>query len=160
MNHMRLLPILMLSFGTALSSCGTDNGGNPDGGMGGDMGGGGCSVEATFDSLHDDLFANEAGTCTNLACHNDNTEMDNGGLNFSQGADAVFTELTMEGTGSAVASSMFPNRVAAGDSSASYLFHKVSEAMPVDGSRMPVGPALQQCEIDAIMTWINNGAAR
>jgi mono/diheme cytochrome c family protein len=55
-------------------------------------------------------------------------------------------------------------RVTPGDATRSYLYHKVSDATPCDGKRMPHpgmlanGPPLSDADIATIAAWINGGA--
>ena len=53
-------------------------------------------------------------------------------------------------------------RVVPGDSGKSYLFHKLSDAMPCDGEIMPRcetgGCPLPRCEIELVRRWIESGA--
>ena len=51
--------------------------------------------------------------------------------------------------------------VAPADPDASYLIRKLEDTAGITGSRMPLGVgALLQSEIDAILQWIDDGAAR
>ncbi len=154
MNNKRLLSTIALALGVTLCACGNDNGGD----AGTDMGMMGCNVEANYTSLHDNLFS--SATCSDAACHIASTAPNNGGLELSGGAMAVHNELLGEPPGNSVGAPSFPNRVVANNSAMSYLYHKVIADPPMGGARMPIGPPLQQCQIDAIQTWIDNGAAQ
>jgi hypothetical protein len=53
--------------------------------------------------------------------------------------------------------------VVPGDTAASYLYHKIADATPCEGTRMPhprmiVTPPLSDGEIATVATWINAGA--
>jgi hypothetical protein len=55
-------------------------------------------------------------------------------------------------------------RVSPGDAANSYLYHKVTDATPCDGKRMPhpgmlaSGPPLPPADVATIASWINAGA--
>lgn len=52
-------------------------------------------------------------------------------------------------------------RVAPGAPDSSYLIHKIEGRSSIVGERMPLGDeSLSQAEINAIRTWIENGAPR
>lgn len=134
-------------------SCGTDDGGDPP--VGADTGVG-CGTEPTFTSIHSTILA--GARCASAGCHGAAAQ---GGLSLDGGKDAVYAELTTEGTADTGAVGNFPNRIVANDPAASFAYLKVAEANPPgNGDRMPLGaPALDACEIAAMSQWINNGAA-
>ena len=49
-------------------------------------------------------------------------------------------------------------RVAPGDPDASYLLHKIADASPADGDRMPPDQPLPAYKIEAVRRWIAAGA--
>src|SRR5882672_4619432 len=137
------LSIVML----ALAGCG--GGGGDDGGGGGGGGGGGtrgtANLQATFQSIQDNIFT---PICT--ACHT--------GASAPQGLrlDAANSFALLVG----VASSEVPGtpRVAAGNPSGSYLIQKLEGSASV-GGRMPLGGTpLAQADINMIRQWITDGA--
>jgi hypothetical protein len=138
-------------------ACGNDNGGP----FGGDASTGdantGCSVEANFSSLHDNLFSSTR--CAIPGCHVSNPKQ--GDLDYTAGKAGVYDQLLNGGTFNDMADDEFPNRVEAGSSSTSYLYVKVSQDTPRGGGsgRMPPGAPLDDCEIAAIRKWIDDGAA-
>jgi hypothetical protein len=162
MQHKLLLTLLTFA-ACGIAACGNDNGGDViDGGivqMDASTGDGGCRVEPTFTSLHDNLFS--TSSCTGAGCHN---SMQAGGLDLTGGKAAVLAELTQEST--AEAGTGMPNRVLEMDSMNSFLYRKLTDDDPPGAaSRMPLGcnfiqppNCLPQCEVDAVRDWIEAGA--
>jgi hypothetical protein len=155
---MRIIACASASLLALLLACGNDNGDDfaPDGGGGMDRTEG-CSVQPTFTSLHDGLFS--SNRCAIPGCHGDNQAQ--GDLDFKAGSAAVYDALLNGGTFNAMANGQFPDRVVTGSSATSYLYVKVSQPDPPGGGsgRMPPGLPLEDCEIEAIRTWIDDGAA-
>jgi hypothetical protein len=147
--RLRLAALGGLAVATLLS-CGNDDGDNADGGP---KDSGSC-VQGNLTSLHSQLFSTTR--CAQAVCHADS--MPGGNLDFSVGKAAVRTAL-LGMTDEPTAKLTYPNRVVASDPAMSYLFVKVSMAMP-GGSlgRMPPGAPLDTCEIEAIRAWIMGGA--
>lgn len=149
--------------GSAATGCGNDDGGAIiDSGLSADAQpsdgadvGTACQVTGTFSSLHDGLFGTP--TCVLSGCHDRPTQA--GLLDMSQGPRGVFEELLLEGTGAPEVRAQIPNRVTPNNPSQSFLWRKITEADPPGfGSRMPLGGILSPCEIDAVRSWIENGA--
>lgn len=116
-----------------------------------------CAIDETYTSIHDNLLSQ--GGCASSSCHGSARD-NNGQLDLSGGADAVYDILTMNTTFHPAAVQRFPRLVVANTSTASYLFEKLSQPTPTGGARMPFGGARPQCEIDAVETWINTGAPK
>ena len=135
------LSIVML----ALAGCGGGGGDDGGGGGGGGGTGGTANLQATFQSIQDNIFT---PICT--ACHT--------GASAPQGLrlDAANSFALLVG----VASSEVPGtpRVAAGNPSGSYLIQKLEGSASV-GGRMPLGGTpLAQADINMIRQWITDGA--
>lgn len=145
-----------VALATCLASalaCGNDNGGAiEDAGMAPGV----CTTEATFTSIHDTLLS--TSRCALSGCHAGQNA--GGDLDFEMGKQAVYDALLTGGTANANANADYPNRVVADDPATSYFFLKVSEVMPPGGmsGRMPPGPPLDDCQIQAIQDWIQGGA--
>lgn len=126
-----------------------------DGSEGGDFSSGFsiAAVLPTLESIQTNVFT---PSCAVSGCHTGPSGGSlPGGMDLST-ADASFDDLV------GVASQQVPSlaRVAAGDSAASYLVQKL-EGNAAVGGRMPAGSAaLDAGTIDAIRTWIDNGAFR
>lgn len=140
-------------------SCGNDNGGAIEDAGTNTMNDGGpdtCSVEATFTSIHDTILS--TNRCALPGCHAGQNP--GGDLDFEAGKQAVYDALLNGGTTNSGASGQYPDRVVASDSANSYFYLKVSETSPPGGmsGRMPPGPPLQDCQIQAIQQWIDDGA--
>lgn len=145
------------------TACGNDDGGAIiDLGLSADAeatdgpdAGSACSVTGTFSALHDGLFGTP--TCVLSGCHDRATQA--GLLDMSKGRAGVFDELLREGTGAPEVRAQIPNRITPNNPSQSFLWRKITEADPPGfGSRMPLGGILSTCEMDAIRSWIENGA--
>jgi hypothetical protein len=135
----------------------TDGGG----GGGGDAMNVTCDTTPHFSSIYSVILgrATGPGACALAGCHG--SPPGSSGLEMDRGKDMAYTALLMGGTSDAQAKTAFPSRVKAGDPTHSFLYLKVSEAMPPGsfGTRMPLGGnPLPQCEIDAIAMWITQGA--
>ena len=133
-------------------ACGDDDGGpiNANGPVGNNNTAG-CAVDATFTSIYNNRLG--SSTCATGGCHN--AASMGAGLNFEKPQAEALADLV-----GATSSSEPPKiRVVAGDASQSYFFEKLTNPN-VGGilGPMPVGGMLDQCEIDAIETWINAGA--
>lgn len=155
-NHPSILSLsLLLTLGGV--ACGDDDGGpvvDPPGS-------GACAVEANFTSIHGLL---SSGTCANAGCHGAApSETANGNLVLSGSKDEVHAVLVGVASDdpSPEVQASYPLRVEAGSSSTSFLYHQISEAMPVGRQQfqqMPVGSTLDDCSIEAIRVWIDGGA--
>jgi hypothetical protein len=142
--------IVCASLLALLYACGNDNG---DGAGTPDSGTMQCVAEANFTWLHDNIFS--TNRCAIAGCHAESFPQ--GDLNFKAGKAAVHSEL-LGGTFNVQAQGTFPTRVVMNDAAMSYLYEKVSKETPLGGTRMPVGPPLLDCEIQAISDWIEAGA--
>jgi len=92
-----------------------------------------------------------ASNCVSSNCHNSTTQA--AGLDLTP--SAAFAELV--GVQSTQNSSL--NRVEAGDPDSSYLYHKIRDGGPGNGtSRMPRGGSLSANDIELIRLWIEQGA--
>ena len=90
-----------------------------------------------------------ARNCTFSSCHGASAQK---GLRLTSPTHAALV---------GVASTELPSmlRVAPGDPDASYLLHKIQDATPPDGVRMPPDQPLPAYKIEAIRLWIAAGAA-
>ena len=104
-------------------------------------------VEAKFSAIQSEIFNK---SCALSGCHDSGSKQ--AGLNLSAGQ--AYSNLVN------VPSSEKPNilRVKPNDAANSYLVMKIEGAAGISGSRMPIGGSLSSEKIDAIKTWINNGA--
>ncbi len=149
MRNKRLIRLsIALVSALTFTACGNDNGDSGD-----DDGGDGCTVTASFTSIHDDLLSTP--TCATSSCHAAPTNA--GGLDFGAGAANVHGQLV--GAPSVYTQATRPTRIEAGTSTASWFYVKISEPLP-PGGRMPSGGALSQCDIDNIRDWIDAGASQ
>lgn len=142
-----------------VAACGSDNGGDvvdagagmdrvePDAGPSDDGGPPACAVQPTFTSIHSKILRD--ARCT--VCHG--TAPGLGSLFFAMDKTAAYTTATGNTVGG-----MPTRRVVAGDPDQSSFYLKFLRTPPF-GSRMPQGGALPDCEIEAVRTWIANGAA-
>lgn len=111
-----------------------------------------CSVQANFDSIHDNLLSQSR--CANDGCHGTNGS---GGLRLDEGVEAAFTALMQSSVNTQATQ---PNRVVANAANQSWFYLKLSDP-DVPGGLMPLGQSqIPTCEIEAVETWINNGATR
>ena len=106
------------------------------------------TTSATLSSLQSTVFSQR---CAFVGCHAGDFPAE--GLDLSEGAalDHIV----------GVPSSEQPAflRVKPGDAADSYLFMKLVDDPRIDGERMPLGDVpLDVTQLDAIMTWIENGA--
>ncbi len=134
----------------AVAACGSSAAGDavstPDTG-----GGGACAVAPTFTSIYTQLLATR--TCATSGCH---ATPGQSGLSLNGSADEVYTALV----GAPSLGSLL-ERVKPMSPTDSFLYLKLSEAMPPSGLRMPqTGQALPACEIDAVQAWIAAGAPK
>jgi len=118
----------------------------------------GCDPRAfysgTFDRIQREIFT---PTCAVSACHDSQTHQNNLILESGTAYNALIN--VMPTNGAAAAAGWM--RVLPGDSSESYLYHKVEGDLPSGayGARMPFGgPYLDQHLIDIIQLWIDGGA--
>lgn len=129
--------------------------GVPDGGGPGDAGtsGGdaGCLIDSTFTSLYTSVL-NSPAECNVAGCHASPGQY---GLFYSDSKANVYARIVGVDSGEDPAF----KRVSPGQPANSYLYLKLSMANPPAGARMPYGgQPLPQCALDAIRTWITNGA--
>ena len=137
-----LVVILLMVF---LSGCGAGSGDGDD-----DDGGGG-ELQPTLQSIQTNIFS---PICAQAGCHV--------GASAQQGlmldsVDNSFQDLV------GIASTEVPSllRVDPGNPDNSYLVHKIEGRSTIVGAQMPLNqPALSSAQIDAIRTWIQNGADR
>jgi hypothetical protein len=128
-----------------LSGCGA-GGGDEDG----DNSGGGV-LQPTLPSIQTNIFG---PICAQAGCHV--------GASAQQGlmldsVDNSFQDLV--GTTSTEAPSLL--RVNPGNPDSSYLVHKIEGRATIVGAQMPLNqPALSGPQIEAIRTWIQNGATQ
>ena len=131
------IPLLFL----ALSCCGDDDPEPPP-----------C-LTPTFTSIYTERLS-KPEFCAADGCHNTGNA---GGQNYTAAKDAVRTTLLAD-TIHPVGRTTWPKRVVPGEPDSSFLLVKLSDPDP-PGDRMPLGrPMLQQCDLDAIRSWITNGA--
>jgi hypothetical protein len=110
-------------------------------------------VEPTFTSIHGERLSSP-DFCASAGCHDASGA---GGQSYSAGKDAAHAALLSD-TIHPVGRTTWPKRAVAGQPDQSFLYVKLSSADP-PGDRMPLGrPPLPQCDLDAIETWIGNGA--
>ncbi|MBX2810709.1 MAG: hypothetical protein KTR25_02820 [Myxococcales bacterium] len=133
------------------TACGTDNGGpvlpiDEDN----------C-LQANFTSIHQ-LISSQR--CASSGCHTGDNAA--GQLDLSAGEADVYAQLVNSPTADSEAVSDFPMRVTPNNADRSYFFHIMAEDNPTGSSlgRMPPGGALLDCDIEAISTWINDGATQ
>ena len=137
----RLIVIMLM----VLSGCGA-GGGDGDGDDGG-----GDGLQPTLQSIQTNIFS---PICAQAGCHV--------GASAQQGlmldsVDNSFQDLV--GTTSTEAPSLL--RVNPGNPDNSYLVHKIEGRPTIVGAQMPLNqPALSGPQIEAIRTWIQNGATQ
>jgi len=146
------------------AGCGNDNGGDPiDGGSSPDAlvnplldagPPGACGADPncpnpTFSCLHAQVFR-DPNRCS--VCHDPSVRL--GDFSISADKNAAFTAVT--GNSNAIGAPK-PKRVVATMPTESWLYIKLLPNPPV-GTQMPQTGPLRQCEIDAVRTWITNGA--
>ena len=142
---MRTLLIGLAIATSAIQACGNDDGGPIEQATE-------CPVEANFQSIHDNLLSLNQ-RCASAGCHG---QAMSGSLGLNLGAQAVLTELLSEDVANTLATQT--KRVVPKDASNSFLYVKLSDPAAPFG-RMPLGgPALLDCELDAVREWIDNGA--
>lgn len=156
-----LSPAWLVGVVLAAAACGSDNGGTAiDGGTMGPRdatdpgdGGGGCAVEPTFASIHAKILRDTR--CT--ICHGAAPAPAGGGYAFPADKAMAYTFILAD-TGDV--SRTPPKRVVANNPDMSSFYLKLLSPPPY-GSRMPQEPLdpLPACEIEAVRTWIQNGAA-
>ena len=127
-----LIPLLLLACGAPQTDSGSID---PDPGE-----------PATFTEVRDQILLN---SCAFSSCHGD---QEAGGL-----------ALTSEGSYSAlvqVPSQAIPGEtlVIPGDASGSYLVKKMEGAADIAGDEMPPGSILSEDKLEAVRSWIDNGA--
>jgi hypothetical protein len=111
-------------------------------------------LDPTFSSMYFERFA-VLEHCADTQCHYSGTAA--GELEFGSGKSLAYTAILAD-TASDVGAMTQPKRVVPGDPGASFLYVKLAEANP-PGGRMPLGQTpLQECDLDAIRTWILGGA--
>jgi hypothetical protein len=175
MNSRIDVPVMLTALaGAALwSACGNDDGGVLlDAGDGSTADGGAidggvvmCDVTPTFTSLYQKIFADTVAnqTCSTSGCH---APVVSGGLDMSGSKMNAYSALVNADTFCQApcqpqAKALFPKRVVPGNAGMSFLYEKISKGAPASskgGSRMPLGSMLQQCQIDVIKQWIDDGA--
>lgn len=141
----RALVVTFAAGALALSACGNDDGMNGDAGTGDAAA---CAVQPTFASIHTNLLA--SARCT--VCHGGATPL--GDLKLDVDAATAHAALM---AASANTAAVQPNRVVAGQPGESFFYVKISDDDAPSG-RMPPGATLPACEIEAVRTWIENGA--
>jgi hypothetical protein len=110
-------------------------------------------ITATLTSIYADRLSRPE-LCAAPACHDTSNA---GGQSYTVAKDAVRTMLLAD-TLHPVGKATWPKRVVPGQPDDSFLLVKLTAPDP-PGDRMPLGrPALQQCDLDAIRTWITGGA--
>ena len=135
---------LVVIFLMVLSGCGA-GGGDDDG----DDGGGG--LQPTLQSIQTNIFG---PICAQAGCHV--------GASAQQGLmlDSIANSFQdLVGIASTEAPSLL--RVNPGNPDNSYLVHKIEGRSTIVGAQMPLNqPALSGPQIEAIRTWIQNGATQ
>ena len=144
-----LKSMLVMGALLGLTACGNDSGGP--------LLEGECRIEANFPSIHA-VFSSPQ--CANSSCHQGEAAGSAGRLDLSGTPAEVHANLVGAPTANIAGAIQFPLRVESGMSATSYLLHMLVEAQPVGSAigRMPVQGSLPDCEIDAITTWIDEGA--
>lgn len=138
---------LLIALSAGCSGGDDGNNGNNDAGMMNDC------LEPTFTSIHG-LFSSE--TCAGEGCHD--AETMGGGQDYTLGKAAVYSTMLMA-TVNDIGAQDYPNRVVPNEPDMSFLWIKLTRDDAPLG-RMPLAMApLAQCDLDAIRTWIENGAA-
>lgn len=142
---------LLLGFGLLLGACGND-----DGGPVLDIGTGAQCAEPRFSDLYPILSSPK---CASAGCHAASGSAGQLDLTATSTAD-LYARLVGAATNDAEGALQFPLRVEAGSSTTSYLLHMVEALVPLgsNSGRMPPGGSLEPCEIDALRTWIDDGA--
>lgn len=110
-------------------------------------------LSATFAAIHEVISA--PGSCARTGCHAGPNG--SGGMVLAATKDEVYLQLVGVRTNNAAGQVNFPFRIEASSSTTSYLLHAVETEMPV-GAPFQMGPLLN-CEIEAIRSWIDAGAA-
>ena len=136
---------LILTTFTLALACGNDDGSNTPADAGAPV----CPAP-TFTSIHTNALSSALFT----ACHPFATPTF-GNLAFGAGKDTAYTQLQTATFNTGAAQRM---RVVASQPDNSFLYVKVTNA-GAPGGIMPPGGMLTTCEVDAIRTWITNGAA-
>ncbi len=109
--------------------------------------------DPTFSAIHDQLLV--TSTCTLSECHGSDPR---GGLDFRLGKDAVLAAL-MEPTLEENGAVEWPWRIVPLKPDESFFFAKLVQDRPPGAlGRMPPGLNLLSCQIEAVRTWIENGA--
>ena len=101
---------------------------------------------ATFTEVRDNILLN---SCAFSSCHGD---QEAGDLALtSEGAYTALVDVPSQGVPGEVL-------VISGDGSGSYLIKKMEGAEGIAGDEMPPGSILSDDKIDAVRSWIDNGA--
>ena len=147
MNTLRIVRNVwwLAVLGVVAIACGNDDGG-PIG-----SGGDGCTIEASFSSIYANRL--NTGTCASASCHDGNSV--SAGLNFSKAPADVLADLV----GVSSVSAPTKVRIVAGDADTSFFFEKLSNPA-VEGvfGQMPPSGQLDNCELEAVRSWIDAGA--
>lgn len=110
-------------------------------------------LEPNFTSIYGTLSSD---TCAGVGCHDSSTM--GGGQDYSQSKDAVHATMLMD-TVNQTGAMDYPKRVVPNEPDMSFLWIKLTRDDAPLG-RMPLASTpLKQCDLDAIRTWIENGAA-
>jgi hypothetical protein len=152
MNSWRLFSSMFLALAIAGCDGGTDDDNTDDGQN--DAGTLPC-LEPNFTSIYEGRLS-DTMTCAGSGCHDAATA--GGGQNYTLSKADVHATLLGD-TVNTIGAPMWPKRVVAGSPDDSFFWIKLSRNDAPLG-RMPLAmPPLQQCDLDAIETWIMNGAA-
>jgi hypothetical protein len=109
-------------------------------------------LESNFTSIYGRLSSE---TCATVGCHD--AVSHGGDQNYDLSKDTVHATLLGD-TLNPIGAADYPKRVVAGQPDDSFLWIKISRDDAPSG-RMPLANTpLQQCDLDAIRTWIMNGA--
>lgn len=114
-----------------VTACGDDGGGDAPG---------------TLSEIEAEIFAK---SCAFAACHKGAGPA--GGLNLEGATHAKLVGVTATGAAKPL--------IAPGDPEGSYLFEKLTVAIPSNGDQMPPGAPLASAKIELIRSWIAAGAA-
>ena len=132
----------LLVVGSIISGCGSDTTGPT------------TTVEPTFSSIQQNVFAK---SCATSSCHG--AEGQRGGLILAD--DDAYANLVGAIPSNEAAAAKGLRRVVAGKPDSSFLIVKLTGPREGEGDRMPQGnDALGSQAIEAIRTWIANGAPR
>ncbi len=152
-SRWRLLAAIPLALAFSACDGGTTDDGNADTGVN-DSGTNDPCLEANFTSIYTDRL-HTTKYCAAAGCHDPQTA--GGGQNYALTKAAVHDTLLSD-TVNSIGAPDYPKRVTPGDPDMSFLWIKLTRDDAPLG-RMPLAKTpLQQCDLDAINTWITNGA--